>query len=295
MAHVNSTGVNVPIFLNADPAKMPSIGMSMPYQSGSDAAIQEGVFFGNIVTHNPPDAYYAKGNGFKASIAGRLGASSSMPYKPFEGYRSDSSQLYSGVAHPLCRQILMSDAEHADFKSCQAGDVAYGSATRSWGNVITTYVNANYNSATVQNFSAKTINFEADTIANKTNTPADIWTTAISNFEFSNTVGLYTTGLLKVASVASSKRLCATGANEGIVLTKNTGEPFSLVSLSHVRQFAGSSTFRVKGFKKGSSTLAQMTGTSGTAASTMNFAGWDNLLKVEIKIDGCIDEVKLKS
>lgn len=46
LAHINSTGVNVPIFINANPTRMPSIGYSMAYQAGSDAAIQEAVFMG---------------------------------------------------------------------------------------------------------------------------------------------------------------------------------------------------------------------------------------------------------
>ena len=242
MAHMNSTGNHVPIFVNADPSRWPSIGMSMPNDSGSDAAIMEGVFFGNMLAHNPPEAYFVRGKGFKANIPGRLGASSSNPYKPFEGYRFDEGGFYSARADKLCYQSLMSDGVHADFRACQASNYAYGPNVRSWPNVLTTYVNSNYNGLVSQNFTQRTFDFNSEAVGHRTENAGELWTTT-ANFEFSNTVSMYTSGIVSIEDWGDgNKHLCQGGSSEHIVITKNTGEPFSLVKLDAVKNWSGGGT-----------------------------------------------------
>jgi len=67
LAHVNTTGANIPLWLVGN---VPSIGwgQSVNYPN------QEGSFFGNIFV-DPPTAYYCNGEGFdKGVVPGRIGA-----------------------------------------------------------------------------------------------------------------------------------------------------------------------------------------------------------------------------
>jgi hypothetical protein len=77
MAHINTTGTSLPIWVVADPVKQPQIG----WTRSSTYPNQEGSFFGNIFT-SPPRAYYCGGRNIAgAQVAGRIGAgSSSGPY-----------------------------------------------------------------------------------------------------------------------------------------------------------------------------------------------------------------------
>jgi hypothetical protein len=297
LAHMNSTGNHVPIFINGDPDKMPSVGISMAYQSGSDAAIQEGVFMGNMLAKNPPDAYYAKGNGFKASIAGRLGANSGNPYKAWTGYRPDTSAFYTGVGDALCMQRIMPDNEHWEFVDCGKSDSAYGQFNTHWSNVLVTYVNRNYNSSVNQDFVERTLNFEGDSTGNKTNSKADIWTTA-NNFEFQDTVNPYSTGIVSVQSNNGSKRVCINNVGH-LVMTKNTGEPFSLKSLKLNEQYGNlvsNREVKITGYVRGTSTRkTHSVWLNNISSATLN---WDNLIKVEIKANGgntCVDDVVVKT
>ncbi len=301
MAHMNSTGANVPIFINADPDKMPSVGMSKPDEAGSDAHTMEGVFFGNVLASNPPEAYYVKGDGFKASIPGRLGASSDNPYKAWGGYRPDESGWYSGIAEKLCMpKFITNSDQYFDYKECGKSDSAYGTWKTYWPNVMTTYVDRNYNGSVTQNWSQQTLNFEGDSIGNKTNSRADVWTTS-HNFEFKNTVNMYSTGKTYVESVNGSKRLCSGNNNEHIVISKNSGEPFSLANLKmNIRWQSGgqSHMVKIKGFVRGSSTARWIdVWLSNGSVSTID-VNWDNLAKVELRMlnaIGCIDDVVLKT
>ncbi len=77
LAHVNTTGQNVSIFVDGDhPALGWGQNSSYPYQEGS--------FFGNIFT-SPPTANYCNGKDFdKGLVAGRIGATAGSPYvNPF--------------------------------------------------------------------------------------------------------------------------------------------------------------------------------------------------------------------
>lgn len=77
LAHINTTGQNVALYLDGDhPALGWGQNSSYPYQEGS--------FFGNIFT-SPPTAQFCNGKDFdKGLVAGRLGANSGSPYvNPF--------------------------------------------------------------------------------------------------------------------------------------------------------------------------------------------------------------------
>jgi len=72
MAHVNTSGVHIPIWLDSEGAIGWGQSTSFPYQEGS--------FFGNIFV-SPPVAQYCNGKDFdSATVPGRLGANSNAPY-----------------------------------------------------------------------------------------------------------------------------------------------------------------------------------------------------------------------
>src|ERR1700735_5640995 len=93
MAHVNTAGIHIPLWLDAEnPAIGWAVNPSFPYQ--------EGTFFGNIIDTGPlidtgkpsvtgPAAYYCGGDGFSGGssgeVAGRLGSNqANSPYSnPF--------------------------------------------------------------------------------------------------------------------------------------------------------------------------------------------------------------------
>jgi hypothetical protein len=81
MAHVNTTGVHIPLWLDA-----PKIG----FGQSATYPHQEGSFFGNIFV-SPPKAYYCEGAGFALGVVpGRIGATQvGAPYtNPFTGWKS---------------------------------------------------------------------------------------------------------------------------------------------------------------------------------------------------------------
>ena len=77
LAHVNTSGVHIPIWLDGEGAIGWGQNTSYPYQEGS--------FFGNIFV-NPPKGYFCNGDDFSAgTVPGRLGAGQSYApyYDPF--------------------------------------------------------------------------------------------------------------------------------------------------------------------------------------------------------------------
>jgi hypothetical protein len=78
LAHVNTSGVHIPIWLDSEGA----IG----WGTSTDYPYQEGSFFGNVFV-SPPVAQYCNGKDFSsATVPGRLGANSNAPYtNPFGG------------------------------------------------------------------------------------------------------------------------------------------------------------------------------------------------------------------
>src|SRR5262249_6564876 len=86
MAHVNTAGVHIPIWLDAQ-------NTNIGWGTSSSYPYQEGTFFGNIMTTgnfnhgtvNAPQGYFCDGDGFAGGsngvVAGRLGAGQgSVPY-----------------------------------------------------------------------------------------------------------------------------------------------------------------------------------------------------------------------
>jgi Ricin-type beta-trefoil lectin domain-like len=76
LAHVNTSGVHIPIWLDSEGA----IG----WGTSTDYPYQEGSFFGNVFV-SPPVAQYCNGKDFDSgTVPGRLGANSNAPYtNPF--------------------------------------------------------------------------------------------------------------------------------------------------------------------------------------------------------------------
>jgi hypothetical protein len=88
LAHVNTTGVHIPLWLDGDSE---AIGWSLD----SDFPYEEGSFFGNIFV-SPPVAYYCNGKDFDVGVVpGRLGAGQgdapyTNPVKSPGGYCRDT-------------------------------------------------------------------------------------------------------------------------------------------------------------------------------------------------------------
>jgi hypothetical protein len=109
MAHINTAGVHIPLWLDS-PASAVGFGQSSDYPN------QEGTYFGNLFSPNPTsgkiDAFYCNGPGFAAStVPGRLGA-----------YQTNA--LYSNPfgTNALCASNCTaadSPYNHDGFKSCK--------------------------------------------------------------------------------------------------------------------------------------------------------------------------------
>jgi hypothetical protein len=98
LAHVNTSGVHIPIWLDSEGAIGWGQNTSYPYQEGS--------FFGNIFV-NPPKGYFCNGKDFSSgTVPGRLGVGqSNAPYSdpygtpgPCASYCTASSATTNGVA-----------------------------------------------------------------------------------------------------------------------------------------------------------------------------------------------------
>jgi hypothetical protein len=92
MAHINTTGQHIPLWLTAD---APSVGWAL---NTAQYPHQEGSFFGNIFV-SPPKAYYCDGKDFAVGVvAGRIGSTQvGAPYQnPFT-----TSKYLVGYS-PLC-------------------------------------------------------------------------------------------------------------------------------------------------------------------------------------------------
>jgi hypothetical protein len=297
MAHLNTTGQQVPVWINADPADHPHIGFGMAYESGLPYNIHEGVFMGNILTANPPVAKFARGPGFKASIEGRLGSGTNI-YKALDGYTNNN--YYNGSAFNLCRKEIADDGIHHEFESCYVFN-QNGSTKYNFRYNISTWVNSNYDGSVSQNWSSKTLNFQSGSMGEVVSNGSDVYTH--NGFDFSNSIGANATGRLFVENVDGSRRLCVRNSDD-IVITRNAGEPFSLTSLDLKPWFGSSSSagsVTIRGYKKsGSSPLITssvwLNGSGSTVSKTLN---WDGVIKVEIaapqSASTCIDNVKVKT
>jgi hypothetical protein len=98
LAHVNTSGVHIPIWLDSEGAIGWGQNSSFPYQEGS--------FFGNIFV-NPPKGYFCNGKDFSSgTVPGRLGVGqATAPYTnpfgtpgPCDWYCAKSSATTNGVA-----------------------------------------------------------------------------------------------------------------------------------------------------------------------------------------------------
>ena len=126
LAHVNTAGIHVPIWIVGQNANL-GWGQSATYPN------QEGTFFGNIFSPNNVghiDAYYCEGPGFNKSVVdGRIGSNQvGAPYRDL---------FASGYCH--INGCVPSDAKTATvsdgYKACTMGD---GSMT-AWNQLVTVW------------------------------------------------------------------------------------------------------------------------------------------------------------
>jgi hypothetical protein len=137
MAHVNTAGVHIPIWLDSE---HPAIGWGVdPIKYPA----QEGTFFGNIIATgnltslgmpgvNAPVAYYCEGQGFSnGTVQGRLGAGQSGTAAPYVN-------PYGGKCTGVASSPTLNGVPHGYRQAC-AGGYCYQN-----GEPITVWRNPNY-------------------------------------------------------------------------------------------------------------------------------------------------------
>jgi len=176
MAHVNTSGIHVPLFVVS---QAPSVGWGL----SADYPNQEGSFFGNIfvlgahgVDATSVAAFYCDGKAYDvATVPGRIGATQvNAPYKnPYVAgpYAAGSTGYCSDVCTP------------ADYPNAGSGY----KACSGWNNVVTTYRQAATGgnitavtpslSATITQYFKTTFGYCANvSVTNKTTTVVPTWT-----------------------------------------------------------------------------------------------------------------------
>jgi hypothetical protein len=127
LAHVNTAGVHIPIWLVSDTSTAIGWGQDPNYPN------QEGTFFGNIFQTNTAghvDAYYCNGPGFdKDVVPGRLGATQTNA-----PYRNTFSSLYCHF-NGCVQSAHLTNSVPDGYKACSMGD----GAKNSWSNMVTVW------------------------------------------------------------------------------------------------------------------------------------------------------------
>jgi hypothetical protein len=127
LAHVNTAGVHIPIWLVSQTLTSIGWGQSPNYPN------QEGTFFGNIFRANTAghvDAYYCNGPGFdKDVVPGRLGAN-----QQGAPYRNMFSSLYCNYNGCVPSDYKTNNVPDG-YKACAMGD----GAQSAWNNMITVW------------------------------------------------------------------------------------------------------------------------------------------------------------
>jgi hypothetical protein len=96
VAHINTAGVKVPLWMVATPQSHPQIGwtLSPTYPN------QEGSFFGNVFV-SPPVMHYCNGRNFDAGVVpGRIGSGSAAPYTNPWGYNTRCDAYCTAADYP---------------------------------------------------------------------------------------------------------------------------------------------------------------------------------------------------
>jgi hypothetical protein len=97
VAHINTAGIHVPLWIVADPSYQPQIGWGL---SASYPA-QEGSFFGNIFV-SPPVMYYCNGRNYNVDVVpGRVGSgNTNAPYVDPWGYNTYCDKYCTASDYP---------------------------------------------------------------------------------------------------------------------------------------------------------------------------------------------------
>jgi hypothetical protein len=239
LAHVNTSGVHIPIWLDGEGAIGWGQNTSYPYQEGS--------FFGNIFV-NPPKGYFCNGKDFNSgTVPGRLGVGqSNAPYTdpfgtpgPCAGYCTASSAKTNNVAD--------------GFSTCNG----YTHVVTVWRNFD---VNTQYKIVNKQNSKVLEVPGSSTTAG-----------TAIQQRTYSGasnqkwTITQTATGKYKVVNVATGKALDLTGSStaEGTALVQQTysGTATQQWAFTSLSDQAGSYTINPSG--KLTSALWPITGWTG--------------------------------
>jgi hypothetical protein len=110
LAHVNTSGLHVPLWIVGQPAAV-GWGLDTPTYPN-----QEGAFFGNIFV-SPPKAYYCNGSGVSIAPApGRIGSVQTNP--PYVNAYASSDGLCATATHCAAAD---KPNQAAGFKTCASG------------------------------------------------------------------------------------------------------------------------------------------------------------------------------
>jgi len=198
LAHVNTSGVHIPIWLDSEGAIGWGQNTSYPYQEGS--------FFGNIFV-NPPKGYFCNGRDFDSgTVPGRLGAGqSNAPYSDPFGT--------PGPCSPSCTA-----------SSSATNGVADGYSTcNGYTHVVTVWRNFDVNTQyKIQNRQTGKV---LEVAGSSTSAGAAIQSRTYSGASNQKwTITMVSTGKYKVVNVNSGKALDLTGGSpaDGTTLIQST-------------------------------------------------------------------------
>jgi hypothetical protein len=145
MAHLNTAGVHIPIWIDADPQYIPTGRSTTPIGWGLSASypLQEGTFFGNILTTGnfnhgsamAPTGYFCEGDGFGGGsagvVAGRIGVG--MPNAPYVNAYGDGVLCKANNFANCTPQYSAGTAPNSDgYSTCRVNGDPYNNAITVW-------------------------------------------------------------------------------------------------------------------------------------------------------------------
>ncbi len=242
LAHVNTSGVHIPIWLDGEGAIGWGQNVSFPYQEGS--------FFGNVFV-NPPKGYYCDGKDFASgTVPGRLGVGqTNAPYtNPFGTPSLCSSYCFASTS----KTNNVADGYSACF--------GYTHVVTVWRNFD---VNTQYKIVNKQNGKALTVG-GSSTVAGAVIAQSTYAGTASQKW----TITQIAAGKYKVVNVNSGKALDLAGASTadgaGLIQSTYSGAASQLWAFQSLADQAGN--YEVSPSSKLASTVWPVSGLSGEGA-----------------------------
>jgi hypothetical protein len=289
MAHINTAGIHIPIWLDAD---APTIGWGI---DTTNFPFQEGSFFGNIMmtgslagvgmpTVNAPVAYYCDGDGFDqgsaGEVAGRLGAGqSSAPYlNPFAATASPLCKNSAGMVPQYSNGTAQGNPD--GYKRLNANGTPWNHVITVWRNgTFTPVFDAGY-SYLISSLLTRANPMVLDAASQTNGTPVTQWSKS-SNLASSELKVVAVGANFKLVMKANSNKCidAGTGAQGAALTVKDcngsTAQTFSIVPLPK-----SYGTFLIKNVIGNRAITAAGTSTqqkaSGTAMTVTDYGAWSS-------------------